>query len=414
MTASAARTLGEFGTPFAVRCFHPIGVLLYKDSEGAYWTDPMWLKDLRLHLQYLPSTTVASPCRHGAPPDGWERIELDQFPGLELLELPYAESSIRGILALPSLIRGLARGRRGYQLIYAGFVEWPLPYGWFMRLLMPKSAVFYSFIESSFWRLTPGLPSTLRQKVRALVTERLNAAALRRCDLAFITQDGYRSLLTSEKTEIVKTAPSWLDDEWLVSAAEADELAEQRLEEPRLRVLFAGRVEREKGIEILLRASAKVGSDAMALTVLGDGSAREAMVALAEELGCAVSWADPVPYGQPFLAQLRAADLLVVPSLSDEQPRVVFDAMSQGLVVLASSTRGLTDVLDADTSLLVKSGDVGELSDSLRWASEHKDECVHMGRLSRDRVTSWTHSGAHRVRYAAFEALLGGSARPQR
>jgi glycosyltransferase involved in cell wall biosynthesis len=262
--------------------------------------------------------------------------------------------------------------------------------------------------------LTPGLPSTLRQKVRALVTERLNAAALRRCDLAFITQDGYRSLLTSEKTEIVKTAPSWLDDEWLVSAAEADELAEQRLEEPRLRVLFAGRVEREKGIEILLRASAKVGSDAMALTVLGDGSAREAMVALAEELGCAVSWADPVPYGQPFLAQLRAADLLVVPSLSDEQPRVVFDAMSQGLVVLASSTRGLTDVLDADTSLLVKSGDVGELSDSLRWASEHKDECVHMGRLSRDRVTSWTHSGAHRVRYAAFEALLGGSARPQR
>src|SRR5437763_3525524 len=52
---------------------------------------------------------------------------------------------------------------------------------------------------------------------------------------------------------------------------------------------------------------------------------------------------DPVPPGAPFLALVRRYHALLLPSLSDEQPRVVLDAASQAVPAIASDTDGLRD-----------------------------------------------------------------------
>ncbi len=46
-----------------------------------------------------------------------------------------------------------------------------------------------------------------------------------------------------------------------------------------------------------------------------------------------VSLLEPVSYGT-FLNLLRGFDAILVPSLSDEQPRPIFDAFSQAVPVL--------------------------------------------------------------------------------
>ena len=48
-------------------------------------------------------------------------------------------------------------------------------------------------------------------------------------------------------------------------------------------------------------------------------------------------------YGEPFFAMLRGHDLMAVPSLSDEQPRVIFDGFAQALPVIASDTPGIVE-----------------------------------------------------------------------
>ena len=52
-----------------------------------------------------------------------------------------------------------------------------------------------------------------------------------------------------------------------------------------------------------------------------------------------------VPYGEPFYNTLREYDAILVPNLSGEQPRVIFDAMANAVVVIGSNIRSLSSII---------------------------------------------------------------------
>ncbi|MCQ6497982.1 glycosyltransferase family 4 protein, partial [Vibrio parahaemolyticus] len=65
-----------------------------------------------------------------------------------------------------------------------------------------------------------------------------------------------------------------------------------------------------------------------------------------------VRFLDPVPYGAPFFELLRSYHGMVLANRQDEQPRVIFDAFSQAVPVIATRTRGICDIVTEDTALL--------------------------------------------------------------
>ena len=136
-------------------------------------------------------------------------------------------------------------------------------------------------------------------------------------------------------------------------------------------VLFAGNDFRKKGLPALIQALAQVGegSAGLFLAVAGNTAQREAMHALAIELGVVER-----VYFLGSLAHMdvayRAANFLVHPTLQDSYAMVVLEAMAYGLPVIVSASPycGIADDLrdGLDALLINDPQDASQIASHLR------------------------------------------------
>ena len=107
-----------------------------------------------------------------------------------------------------------------------------------------------------------------------------------------------------------------------------------------LTILFVGRLQARKRIDLLLRASAALGSNPR-LVIVGDGPERDALQALAKEIYPSAEFIG-AKHGadlQPYFAE---ADLFVLPGTGG---LAIQEAMSHGLPVIVAQGDGTQDDL---------------------------------------------------------------------
>lgn len=123
------------------------------------------------------------------------------------------------------------------------------------------------------------------------------------------------------------------------------------------KLLFAGRCIGWKGMDIGLRAFAKVHAlkPEATLTVIGDGADKARWVSLAKELDLPVEWLGWVPKDQ-VLASYPDYDLLFYPSLRDSGGFVVLEALEKGLPVASFKLGGPGVVVDDTCGVAVMPG----------------------------------------------------------
>ena len=127
-------------------------------------------------------------------------------------------------------------------------------------------------------------------------------------------------------------------------------------------ILFVGRHEPRKGLDVLLKAFSALDTDAV-LWVAGEGPETSALAASAPSN---VEWLGRISDGE--LAQrLRTAAVFCAPSLHGESFGVVLlEAMAAGTPVVAADIAGYRDVARDDReAVLVPAGDVAALTDGL-------------------------------------------------
>jgi glycosyltransferase involved in cell wall biosynthesis len=125
-----------------------------------------------------------------------------------------------------------------------------------------------------------------------------------------------------------------------------------------------GRLEQQKGFDVLLRALRDV--DSATLVVVGDGSERQHLQALARSLGVEgrVHWHG---WSEDARSFLRSFDLLVVPSRFEGFPLVVLEAHLAETAVVATDVGSVAEaVLDGETGLLVPPDDAEALTLAIR------------------------------------------------
>jgi glycosyltransferase involved in cell wall biosynthesis len=222
----------------------------------------------------------------------------------------------------------------------------------------------------------------------------------------------------SGRMENVFVAPQAVENERFRALASplAIEVLRRRLDlNGEVTVSFVGRLEPEKGVDLLLRASA-LAEGAHSLVIAGVGSEEQRLRRLAAELGIAsrVRFAGSVAQTElPTL--LQGSDLLVLPSISTKRFRepwglVVNEAMNCGLPVVASDAVGATAgglVVHGSTGLVVPERRVDALAAALDELVVDSSKRRRLGDAARAHVAAWTYGSAADAFETAIAAATG-------
>lgn len=145
-------------------------------------------------------------------------------------------------------------------------------------------------------------------------------------------------------------------------------------------VLFVGRLQARKRLDVLLRACALLPAEVQPrLTIVGDGPARAELESLAAQVYPRAQFAG-ARHGaelEPFFA---AADLFVLPGTGG---LAVQQAMSHALPVMVAEADGTqVDLVRPENGWMLPPGDLGGLTDSLRDALSDVHRLRRMGLAS--------------------------------
>jgi len=391
--------------PYLIVLFN---VRFYADASGRRWLDALWAKDLIEHARYIKNLTLAAPVDHGPmPPNAVALDQIAELKELRCVDLPAPRNIVMALFLLPRTIATLWRAMGSATIVHSGVAGWPLAEAWILiPLLAFRRRMLYLNVESAFWRIVPGQRVPLSRRVRAVVTERLNRACLEASDVSTYTHAGYRrSLLRRnlERGHVVEA--SWIDESDVLDPTVAAAQSERRRRHAGpLKLVFAGRLTRDKGLLVLFEAvlSALQAGVAVELDIYGEGPLEAECRERVAQLGsnAPIRLRGTMPYDWRFFAAIRAYDMLVVPTLSDEQPRIVFDAYAQGLPVLASRTEGLVQCVDDSvTGYLVTPGDASALAARVARIASQPGVLVAMSAACLERARRLTHQHIHLARW---------------
>jgi glycosyltransferase involved in cell wall biosynthesis len=128
---------------------------------------------------------------------------------------------------------------------------------------------------------------------------------------------------------------------------------------------WIGRISREKGLDVLIRALPALSDLPIWLTIIGDGGERTATEALALELGVLdrIKWVGVLPEAARLLP---AFDVLVLSSRTEGTPITLLEAMSASVPIVATSVGGVPEAVSPAEALLVPSEDPDALAAAIR------------------------------------------------
>ncbi|HSF54536.1 MAG TPA: glycosyltransferase family 4 protein [Algoriphagus sp.] len=142
-----------------------------------------------------------------------------------------------------------------------------------------------------------------------------------------------------------------------------------------IKLLFVGRLEPEKGLNVLIEAVKLISQKkSVRLSLIGDGISRDEAKELVERLGLtsSVSFEGYVPFGEKLFSIYRDHDILMISSFSEGLPKIVNEARAFALPVVSTEVGGIANELKHEqTCLFVKPGNPAQLAEAaLRLTSD--------------------------------------------
>jgi alpha-maltose-1-phosphate synthase len=160
-------------------------------------------------------------------------------------------------------------------------------------------------------------------------------------------------------------------------------------------VVFVGRVTRQKGLPVLLRAAADIDPAVQLVICAGqaDTPEIEAEVGdLARQLRASrarVVWLSGMLAKREVIQLLSHATVFACPSLYEPLGIVNLEAMACGTAVVASRVGGIPEVVtDGETGLLVPPADAPALARAINTLATDGRRAAEMGRLGRKRAAA--------------------------
>lgn len=233
----------------------------------------------------------------------------------------------------------------------------------------------------------------LRTYTRAEVARTIGGAAAIVC-VSDSLANRFRRSLPADLAERLHVVRNGADTETFTPDAARPVHAPSR--EAPARVLFVGRMIRDKGPDVLVGAAALLGRDDLEFVLVGsDGFDRNAAPSPYEtELRRLASEGRVRVAFEPFVdrtevpALLRSADVFVVPSQwPDPCPLTVGEGLASGVPVIASDIGGIPEIL-GDAGRLVRPGDPADLAAAIAAIADDPGLRRRMGEAARSHAVA--------------------------
>jgi starch synthase len=160
-------------------------------------------------------------------------------------------------------------------------------------------------------------------------------------------------------------------------------------------VVFVGRVTRQKGLPVLLRAAERIDPAAQLIICAGQADTPELEAEVAGLAGqlrqrrSGVIWRSGMLAKREVIQLLTHATMFVCPSLYEPLGIVNLEAMACGTAVVASAVGGIPEVVsDGETGLLVPPDDPEALAAALNALLGDPARADALGRAGRDRAVT--------------------------
>jgi glycosyltransferase involved in cell wall biosynthesis len=154
-------------------------------------------------------------------------------------------------------------------------------------------------------------------------------------------------------------------------------------------VLFIGALRKIKGVDYLIEAAKSFVDTNTELYMVGrDDGLRKSLEKRAEELKISgsIKFTGPVNH-EDIPLWISAADMLVLPSLSEGRPNVVLEALSCEVPVVATDVGGIPELMiEGETGYLVPSKNPLQLSEKINKLLENEIRREKMGKFGRKSI----------------------------
>jgi 1,2-diacylglycerol 3-alpha-glucosyltransferase len=151
---------------------------------------------------------------------------------------------------------------------------------------------------------------------------------------------------------------------------------------------FVGRVDREKHLDVLLRALHFLNRNDIQLVIAGKGAHKMKLIALVKELklGASVHFTGFLPQ-EDLPSVLNSSDVFAMPSEAELLSISTLQAMGCALPVLAANAVALPElVTEGVNGLLFKPGDIADAARCMKWFADHPERWADMGAASLEKV----------------------------
>jgi len=182
-------------------------------------------------------------------------------------------------------------------------------------------------------------------------------------------------------------------------------------------VIFVGRITRQKGVPVLLRAASALVPEAQLVLCAGQPDTPELAAEVTELVGglrasrSGVVWIPEMLPKHEVIQLLTHAAVFACPSVYEPLGIVNLEAMACGTAVVGSRTGGIPEVVaDGETGLLVPPGEPQALAEALNALILDPDRAAVMGQAGRKRVVAEFGWAAIAAQTAALYAELANRA----
>ena len=160
-------------------------------------------------------------------------------------------------------------------------------------------------------------------------------------------------------------------------------------------VIFVGRITRQKGVPVLLRAASGLIPEAQLVLLAGAADTQEQLAEVTELVDglratrSGVFWIPEMLPKHDVIQLLTHATVFAIPSVYEPLGIVNLEAMACGTAVVGSRTGGIPEVVaDGETGLLVPAGEPEPLAAALNTLLGDPDRAAAMGQAGRKRAVT--------------------------